>query len=417
MKSILSPARLARACARHPWRTLGVWLLVAVVAVISIPQLSLDNQQTIYGADYQKAQDLLKEHMNAANAPGESVVFDNQSMTVDDPAYQAFVQQFEAKARNLQGVLSVSSYYDNGSAGLVNKDRHMTLVSVDLKGDAVKADKTVEPLLGLIKDSQTNGFSVITAGDGSINRDLNKAFNHDLELAEVIGMPASIVVLVIVFGAAVAAGVPIILALLAILVAMGATALLSQVFTIGSLTINMITMIGLAVGIDYTLFIVERFREERRHGVEKVAAIVTAGNTASRAVLFSGMTVVIALAGLLIVPSSDFQGMAIGAIAVVVAAVALALTVLPATLSLLDRKLNWLSLPGRKQKPIVGEEDPHHGFFGKTTYLVMKRPVASVVVAGGLLIAAAIPVFKLQMGNPGLSEFPQHLASVHAFNV
>ncbi|MBN9493066.1 MMPL family transporter, partial [bacterium] len=417
MRSALSPANLARSCARHPWLTLGVWLLVVIGAVVSVPRLNLDNQQTIYGVDAQKAQDLLKAHMNAANAPGESVVFDNAAITVDDPAYKAFVEQFEAKARNLQGVLNVSSYYDSGAASLVNKDRHMTLVSVDLTGDAAKADKTVEPLLGLIKDSQTQGFTVITAGDGSINRDLNKAFNHDLELAEVIGMPASIVVLVIVFGAAVAAGVPIILALLAILVAMGATALLSQVFTIGSLTMNMITMIGLAVGIDYTLFIVERFREERRRGVDKVAAIATAGNTASRAVLFSGMTVVIALAGLLIVPSSDFRGMAIGAIAVVVAAVALALTVLPAGLSLLDRKLNWLSLPGRKQKPITGEEDPHHGFFGKTTDLVMKHPVVSVVTAGGLLIAAAVPVFKLQMGNPGLSEFPEHLASVHAFNV
>lgn len=417
MKSILSPAKLARTCARHPWLTLGVWLLVVIGAVVSVPRLSLDNQQTIYGVDSLKADNLLKAHLDKETGPGETVVFNNPSMTVDDPAYKAFVEQFEAKARNLEGVQSVSSYYDTGGAGLINKDRHMTLVSVALTGETQKADKTVVPLLGLIKDSQTSGFNVITAGDGSINKDLNHAFSHDLELAEVIGMPASIVVLVVVFGAAVAAGVPIVLALLSILVAMGVTALLSQVFTIGSLTMNMITMIGLAVGIDYTLFIVERFREERRRGVDKFAAIATAGNTASRAVLFSGMTVVIALAGLLIIPSSDFRGMAIGAIAVVVAAVALALTILPATLSLLDRKLNWLSLPGRKPKPITGDEDPHRGFFGKTTDIVMRHPVMSIVIAGGLLIAAAAPVFKLQMGNPGLSEFPEDLPSVHAFNV
>jgi RND superfamily putative drug exporter len=394
-----------------------VWLIVVIGAAIAVPQLNLDNQQTIYGVDSAKADNLLQARLTGSNAPGESVVFNNSALTVDSPQYRAFVEQFEAQARKLDGVLSVNSFYDTGGEGLINKDRHMTLVSVDLEGKAAEADKTVEPLLTLINQSQKDGFSVITAGDGSINKDLNKAFNKDLELAEVIGLPASIVVLVIVFGAAVAAGVPVILGLLAILIAMGVTALLSQVFTIGSLTTNMITMIGLAVGIDYTLFIVERFREERRRGTEKIAAIVTAGNTASRAVLFSGMTVVIALAGLLIVPSSDFRGMAIGAIAVVVAAVALALTMLPATLSLLDSKLNWLSLPGRKPKPITGDEDPHSGFFGKTTDIVMRHPVVSVVAATSILIAAAIPVFRMQWGNPGLSEFPQDLASVHAFNV
>jgi RND superfamily putative drug exporter len=231
---------------------------------------------------------------------------------------------------------------------------------------------------------------------------------------ESIGIPVALVILLIVFGAAVAAGIPVILALLGILVSVGATAVLSQFLNIDSITINIISMIGLAVGIDYTLFIVERFREERLHGAAKIDAIVASGATASRAVLFSGITVMIALAGLIIVPTAIMGSLAIGAMTVVVAAVAIALTLLPAILSLLGDRINWLTIPGRKMK-VQNSEDA--GFFGKTTKLVMAHPWISAGLSTALLVALTIPYFRIDIGSSGISTFPEDLESVQAFNI
>ncbi len=220
--------------------------------------------------------------------------------------------------------------------------------------------------------------------------------------------------LIIVFGAAVAAGLPVILSLLGILISVGLTALRSKFFGIGSIVINMITMIGLAVGIDYTLFIIERFREERAAGRPKVEAIAAAGNTASRAVLFSGITVIIAMSGLLIVPGSEFRGMSLGAITSVIGAVAVALTLLPALLSLIGDRVNWLRLPGR------GKQRSHEssgGFFGKTTEVVTRHPVVSVVASVVVLLAAAAPFAAINLGNPGLRDLPAQLEPVQAFKV
>lgn len=410
-----SPLHLARTSARHPWLMLGAWLVVVAAAVIAASGLRLDDRGGSPDAESERALAILEDRLNGAEPPGETVVFVSDGATVDSAAYRAAVEAFVAQARQLPGVMKVTSFIDAPDGGLVSRDRTKTLVLVDLEGDAIDAEKTAEPLFALIDATQgTAGLEVLTAGDGSIARDLNHAFEKDLQRAELFGIPAALIVLVIVFGAVVAAGVPVLLAAIGIIVAVGATALISHVFNIDNLTMNMITMIGLAVGIDYTLFILERFREERRHGVAKLAAIEVAANTASRAVLFSGITVLIALASLLIVPSREFNGMAIGAILVVFAAVAIALTLLPAALSLLDHRLEWLSLPGRKGKRAA---EPNRGFFAKSTKVVMQHPVISLVGSVTLLVAAAAPVAQMELGQTGLGEFPDGLASIHAYNV
>ncbi len=147
------------------------------------------------------------------------------------------------------------------------------------------------------------------------------------------------------FGAVAAAFLPIVLAIAAIIVALGATALVGQAFDLSFFVTNMITMMGLAVGIDYSLFIVSRYREERARGLEKVDAIATAGDTAGRTVLISGMTVVLALTGLLILPVSVFQSLGAGAILVVIAAVLASMTLLPAVLGLMGDKVNAIRIP------------------------------------------------------------------------
>ena len=416
MLSFLSPDRLARSCARHPWLTLAAWAVIFVAGALAATTIQFNEQWTATGSDSVKARDLM-DQMRGGESVTETVLVQSSRAKVDDPAYRAFVTDMVTRIRGLDGVVkSAATYYETGDQTLVSADRTETIIPVSLTGKKTQAADTVVPLLKVLDQASSSdkGFTAITAGDGSIARDINRGFERDLKNAEYMGLPAALIVLLLVFGAAVAAGVPVVLGLLGILVAVGVTALISRVFGISSSVVNMITMIGLAVGIDYTLFIVERFREERAKGIDKLEAILQSSRTASRAALFSGLTVVIALTGLLIVPSVAFQGMAIGAILVVAAAVGLALTMLPALLSLLDNRLNWLHLPGRATPRSAENTD---GFWGRTTALVMRHPLAAIVVSVAILGGLAAPFATIKLGDPGLSQLPGDLTSVQAFRV
>ena len=222
------------------------------------------------------------------------------------------------------------------------------------------------------------------------------------------------IILAVVFGALAAAALPMILGIASIAIALGLAALIGQSFELHVFVQNMITMIGLAVGIDYSLFVVSRYREKRARGLEKLDAIAVAGATASRAVLFSGMTVVLGLLGLLIVPHSVFFSLGLGAILVVTVAVMASLTLLPAVLSLMGDRVNKFRIPllshGNTQTP--GRQG---GFWDRVTYAVMRRPVISLVVAAGLLIAAAVPYLDINTGTSGVSTFPDDFRSKQGF--
>ncbi|MGE3077028.1 MAG: MMPL family transporter [Dehalococcoidia bacterium] len=414
--SFLSPARLAFASASHPWLTVAVWLFVVVFGVFGATQLDTISSKEIRGSESQDSKHLLEDEVRGERPATETVVIASlDGTTVNDPVFEARVEEVVSSLRAMpENVASVTSYYETGEPSLVSADSTKTIVPVTLIGSQEDAADTVEPVLDALAELDGNGFMVKTAGDGSIDHDITHQFEKDLKAGERIGIPAALVVLLVVFGAAVAAGVPILLGFLGIVVAVGITGLLSKTLGVDNVVINMITMIGLAVGIDYTLFIIERTREERRRGLDKIESIVAAGNTASRAVVFSGLTVIVALAGLYVVPANIFQAISIGASLVVVAAMAIALTLLPAVLSLMGNWIDRLSLPGRKHKPT---DTPKEGFFDKTTRVVMKHPVISVVSTSALLIGAAIPVVAINMGSPGISQYPDHLNSVQAFQV
>ena len=182
---------------------------------------------------------------------------------------------------------------------------------------------------------------MISVGYVSIGEENNVIAEEDIAQGETIGIIAALIILVVVFAALVAAGIPIILAIVSIAIAMGITALIGQISDLSFFVTNMIAMIGLAVGIDYALFVIERYREERRHGRTKDEAIGIAGGTASKAVAFSGGTVVLALIGMFLMPASIFRALAIGAIVVVIIAVVAALTLIPAILHLLGDRIDW----------------------------------------------------------------------------
>ena len=229
-----------------------------------------------------------------------------------------------------------------------------------------------------------------------------------------IGLPAALIILLLVFGAVVAGLVPVLMGLLSIVIAVALTALVGQAFEVSFFVVNMISAMGLALGIDYALFILSRYREERVRGLEKIEAIVASGATASRAVLFSGIAFVLAMFGMLLVPDTILRSLALGAILVGIVSVLAALTLLPAVLGLLGDRVNALRIPviGRRAISSAGSESR---FWSALVGGVMRRPLVSLLGATALLLVAAAPVLAIDTGFSGLSTLPDRFPSKQGF--
>ena len=407
--------RLAWSSAKHPWRVFGLWAVLIAVSFFAAGTMKLDPSPSAAGTDATRASDLIKERLREDTPPEEFIVIESSQYVATDAAFAARVDDIAARLRALPEVGSLATYRDEGAEGLVSADGHTALIPVTLTGDEVDAAETATPLVDLVAaaDGQ-DGFRVTTVGFGSVEGEMSTLLEETLAQGEMIGIAVALVILLIVFGAAVAAGLPIVLALLSIFVAAGATALVSNTMEMSNFVVFIITMIGLAVGIDYSLFIVQRYREERTAGLAKVEAVGMAGATATRTVLFSGMAVAIALAGMLIMPDATFRSFAVGAMLVVGATVLASLTLLPAVLGLLGDRINWIRLPflGRTRK------DGRSGAFTTSVVkLATARPAVSVFVTGALLVAAALPVLDIRLGSVGISSLPEDSNARHAFDV
>lgn len=423
MKQLFSTAGLARISARRPWYVLGIWLLVLVLSGFAATGLggAFTSESNFTGKpDSVRGEDLLTARMrgNQDQPVTETVVIRSETSTVDDPAFREVVDKLATDLMAIPNVVGgVMNYYDAvatntpGAEGLVSADRHTLLVPVTLVGDFDEASENSDVLLDVIDAQGVDGIEVLTVGDVSVNEEFNRLAESDLVKGEGLGLLAATVVLVIVFGALVAAGLPVTLSIVSIIVAIGLTAVLGRVMNLSFFIVNMITMIGLAVGIDYALFIVERYREERRRGREKARAIEIAGATASKSVLLSGTTVVLALLGMFMIPTVLFRSLGAGAILVVVVAVVTSLTLIPAMLSLLGDRIDW---PRRRHydesavanQAIYDHETIHAGMWGRLARIVMARPVISVVVSVGLLLLAAVPYLDLHRGQGGVESLP-----------
>ena len=307
---------------------------------------------------------------------------------------------------------------DVGAPQLVSKDEHTTLLTVEMTGDRTKAQDNIDKVLSLVSEADSDArFTVAAVGPAALDHDFKEISEKDLQTGEMYGIGAALVVLLIVFASAASALVPLVLAVVSILVAVGLTALLGTQFDFSFFIVNMITMMGLAVGIDYSLFVVSRFREERHHGLSVIDAVAATGATASQAVLVSGTTVVLALAGMLLVPASIFSSLGVGAILVVVVAMSATLTLLPAVLALLGDRVNAWRLPilGRSIDQ-AGEAET--GFWGRVAHAVMRRPVVSVVASTALLLVFAWPFLSIQIGsNTGAKAIPKAAPSRVAYQL
>src|SRR5262249_25378362 len=263
----------------------------------------------------------------------------------------------------------------------------------------------------------SGAFSVGITGFHSTGYDFGKQSQTDLEKGELaFGLPAALIVLVLVFGAVFAGLVPVLMAILSIIVALGFVAVISLGFSLSVFIVNMLTGMGLALGIDYSLFVVSRYREERGNGLVKEDAIGRTGATASRAVLFSGSTFVIALLGMFIVPTSIMRSLALGAILVGIVSVAAALTLLPAVMSIVGDRVNSWRVPylGRN----LGKADTAEGnFWRRIIEVVLRRPALSLAVSVGAMLLLAAPIFGLHIGANGVSTLPSSLPSKQGYDL
>ncbi len=418
--------RLARVSARRPWLTIGAW--VALVIIASVLNVNLLESATttefrLAGSfESEKASALLGERLPASQAITEIVVVQSESLTVDDPAFRAKVDSVFA------GILALGSdivaggghYYLLNDDRLVSADRKTTVMAVLMTGSLAEAELNIEDVLGVIEEANaSDGFRVLMVGPASVSYESLEFARQDLEQGERFGIPVALIILLVLFGTVVAALAPIGLAVVAIAIALGLVALIGQVFELSFFVTLMVTMIGLAVGIDYSLFIISRFREEMGRGLSTPEAVAKTGDTAGRTVLFSGVTVMIALCGLLIVPFSFFQSLGIGAILVVLVALAATLTLLPAVLALLGPSINRLSIPfigaGRLEGSAAAPS--RDGFWEVTTRLVTRYPVVSILAIGVPLVAVTLFYFQIQTGINGVDTFPEGSETREAFLV
>jgi RND superfamily putative drug exporter len=422
----LNPEALARASSRHPWRTLGIWVvLIASMGFVSSQLLGdvlTQEFEFTNNPESVRAQEVIDERFSEGTevASTEFFIVQSESLTVEDPAFEAAVRDLQADISELNGGLLAGqpfTYYDlaeqspDQAAGLVSRDARGTLIGVPLLDVELS---TIEELRAVAEEARPEGFTVQVAGQGVMFADFTEIAEEDLRRGESIGIAIALIVLIVVFASIVAAIVPIVMAVFAIAVALGLVSLIGQLTDFNLFVTNMISMIGLAVGIDYSLFIVSRYREERKKGFSKLEAIGASGATANRAVFFSGVTVVLALLGMFIVPASIFRSLGAGAILVTIAALAASMTLLPAILGLLGDRVNWPRLAKRAR--IDSDHDPKGGFWDRISRGVMARPAVYLIVAVAILGGLGSFYFQLNRGtSQNVSTLPDDFPSKQAF--
>jgi uncharacterized membrane protein YdfJ with MMPL/SSD domain len=300
-------------------------------------------------------------------------------------------------------------------AGQISADGHSVLVQFTIAGDPDKAKDKVAPILDSISRVQAANptVSIREVGLASANYELNRVFNRDFGNAERMTIPITLVILLGAFGALVAAGLPVLLAFSAVLASLGLFSAATHLYGADyQSTSAVILLIGMAVGVDYSLFYLRREREERARGQAPRASLVRAASTSGQAVLISGATVLIAMAGMFIAGNRIFTGMAIGTMLVVLSAVIGSLTVLPAMLSKLGDRVD------RGRVPYLGRRTHAAGesrFWGFVLDHVLHRPRLAIVLAGGLLLLAASPALSMHTKLPSFTDMPRELPIVQTY--
>ncbi|MAO89152.1 MAG: MMPL domain-containing protein [Dehalococcoidia bacterium] len=362
------------------------------------------------------AADLIRDsgiEMDLDRSKYEVLIIRSENYSVDDQSFVNFVDALTVDLVNLEGSYfnNPNSYYTTGFKLLVSENQKAMLILFD-----PPEEDDLHPMIEVIEAvNRDKSFDVTMTGDSTFDHDFQTISKNDLELELKVGTPAALIILILVFGALVSSLIPIVIALISMIVALGITTLIGQAWTFSFFVTNMIVMMGLAVGVDYSLLIVSRYREERNNGLSQIEAISKTGGTASKSVVFSGITVVLALIGMLITPFSVLRSLGGGAIVVVVVSVVASLTLLPAILSLLGDKINALRVPFIHLSSPNETKNDSTGFWYTFSKFVMRHSVISIVIVVSLLVLASIPAMDLKLGQNGITTFPQETMSRRGF--
>jgi RND superfamily putative drug exporter len=345
---------------------------------------------------------------------GENVLVQSTKLRTTDPAFRAAITDVVARLSKLEDVQNVRSPLDSRNTGQIAPNGHAALVEFEIRGNPDDAVDKIRPVLDTVDELQAAHPAVFVGefGDASKVDAVVTAYGEDLAKAGLLSLPVTLIILVLAFGALVAAGIPLLLALTAVFATFGLIALPSAIFPVAMQAPALVLLIGLAVGVDYSMFYLKREREERAAGRSEGAALEAAAATSGRSVLISGLTVIVAMAGMFLTGDQVFASLGVAAITVVAIAMLGSLTVLPALLSRLGDRVD------RARVPLVGRLRRTNGegrFWGAIVDRVLRRPLLSAVLAGGLLVALAAPALQLRMATPGPDTFPKSLPVIQAY--
>ncbi|MFW2512753.1 MMPL family transporter [Demequina sp. SO4-13] len=412
--SIGLTGRIARASARRPWLTIGAWLTILVAAAIlagSVGNYVNSIQKNLVTTEANEAEALdaqLRQTVDGQEVYSETVIITSDSHRFGEPPFDAAIASAAAAVQGVDGVTAVTAPVEGAP---VAQNGASAMITFHTTADAGVVTAAVDAVAAL----EHEGVETFVYGRESSNLAFSELAAEELARSEVFGLIAALVILVVVFGALVAAGLPLLVAIVSIITATGTGAVVARVLDANGVPMSdsmtiFIAMLGLALGIDYSLLTVQRFREELAGGASVMDAITTTGATANRAVLFSGATVVVALGGLLVVPLNTFLGIGVGVMAVALASVAATLFLMPAVLRLVGHRVN----KGRVPTAHPGMASAR---WRRLATRVVKRPAWAAAVGAGLLLLIASPVLGVTFANPGPDSLPEDFVAHRANDV
>lgn len=397
-RKYLFTGRISGWSARHKWLVLAGTMLVLIGSFYLSSSFGVKTSEVMGAGDAQRANELIEDRFEEVNPPSESIIISNPNLDVADPRFRKAVEPVVAELKSFEGVDTVASYYDTGSDSMISRDRHVMVVRLALEKEETKVlQERTRPIMNAVAQKNdelsASGFEVAMLGGTSGQMAMNDVVNQEFGMIMMIALAGGFIILLLAFRSPVAALVPLAMALASVFAAIGLAVPVSRLQELNLYYYEMIVLIGLAVGTDYSLFIISRFREEREAGRPKLMAIMTASDTAGRAVFYAGLIVVISVSGLLITRDSLFIGLGLGAMIVVFFSIIASLTLLPALISLLGDGLNRFRIPH------LGRPSRGGGIWGFITDRVLARPVFSAVLVLGLLLALTAPALKLNLGS------------------
>ena len=394
---------------RFRWLTLagsGVLLAISIAGVVMGGTLTSGGPLTS-DLEAQKAQNLLTSELqnNRASTSNFMLIFRSNTLTVGDAQFRSALESAIAPIEGDSRISSITDPYNASNprvaAAFTSKDGHEALVSVELSSTGRQAWSDYNDLRGKVR---SDTLTVTGTGFVAINQAFNATLESDLQRAETVTLPVTLLLLVIIFASIVAAGMPLGVGVLTILGGLGGTFFLNRFTDVSQYALNIVTLIGLGVSIDYSLFVVNRFRDELAAGATREDAIATTVATAGRAITFSGLTVAVGLSAMLFFQGTFLASMGAAGAIVVAVAVVYGLTFLPALLSILGPRVNRLRIPALR-----GGVSGGRGFWHGLASWVMKRPVIVLVPTVAFLLVAGSPFLNLRLANGSVEMLPTRL--------